>query len=392
MPRQTNTNKKTSTTPKTRPAQKNKRVNHQVLARKYRPKNFAEFIGQDHVAKTLINALENNRLHHAFLFTGTRGVGKTTVGRILAKCLNCQTGISAEPCGKCNSCCEIAGGQSLDLIEFDAASRTKVEDMREVLENAQYLPSNSRYKIYLIDEVHMLSKSSFNALLKTLEEPPSHVKFLLATTDPSKLPITILSRCLQFNLQKISTLDIQNQLKKILKLESIKYDDQALFEIAKHGQGSMRDALSLLDQAIAYGNGQVKMVQISKMLGLINDNYVDLILAAIINNDTGEMLALSEKLYQNGNNLEEVLSQLLEALHQLSILNLLPDYQKMSTYATDLSKYTKQINQAQIQLYYQIISEGIKRFALAPNEKIAFEITLLRVLAFNSTQNKEKKK
>lgn len=350
---------------------------NQVLARKYRPKNFSEFVGQTHTTKTLSNALESGRLHHAFLFTGTRGVGKTTVARILAKCLNCEQGISATPCGECDSCQEINAGQSMDLIEFDAASHTRVEEMREVLENAQYLPSKSRYKIYLIDEVHMLSKSSFNALLKTLEEPPSHIKFLLATTDPHKLPITVLSRCLQFNLQKISVSDIKAQLIKLLELENIKFDESALEAIAKHGQGSMRDALSLLDQSIAYGDGQVLISDIKAMLSLVDSDHLLKLLEAIIDNDAKQVLALSAQLSQNGGNLPSTLQSILEVLHQLSIELLLPNTHN------DLSTLAKKTNQAQIQLYYQIITEGLKSFSFAPNESIGFEMALLRMLAFN---------
>ena len=371
--------------------QKNKIEKHQVLARKYRPKDFSEFVGQQHVVKTLSNALESGRLHHAFLFTGTRGIGKTTVARILAKCLNCEKGIRAKPCGVCDSCQEINVGQSMDLIEFDAASHTKVEDMREVLENAQYLPSKSRYKIYLIDEVHMLSKNSFNALLKTLEEPPKHIKFLLATTDPHKLPITVLSRCLQFNLQKISLSDIKEQLVKLLKAEKIKFDTPALVEIARHGQGSMRDALSLLDQAIAYGNGSVKLKDIKTMLGLIDTDHMIELMQYLVENKAEKVLKLSEKLSQNGDNFLNTLHHLLDLLHQLSVTILLPDDAQEDKQYQALQKIISHTNQAQIQLYYQIVTQGVRDFNLAPNEKIAFEMILLRMLAFNP-QNAQKKK
>lgn len=367
-------------------------VNTQVLARKYRPKKFDEFVGQVHVTKTLMNALKNNRLHHAFLFTGTRGVGKTTIARILAKCLNCQKKITPTPCDKCHSCQAINEGQSLDLIEFDAASRTKVEDMREVLENAQYLPSSSRYKIYLIDEVHMLSKNSFNALLKTLEEPPEHIKFLLATTDPHKLPITVLSRCLQFNLQKINTTDIEKQLEKLLKLEHIDYDKKSLFEIAKHGGGSMRDALSLLDQAIAYSNANLSIEKISQMLGLIEHNHIESLLNAITNQDANKILSLSDQLYQNGTNLLDTLYALLDAFYQLSIIKLIPSYQTNDLSSANLLNNAKQLSQIQIQLNYQIITDGIAKFNIISNEKQAFEMTLLRLLAFGQTKQTEHQK
>lgn len=364
--------------------------NHQVLARKYRPQNFREFVGQVHVTKTLINALKTKRLHHAFLFAGTRGVGKTTIARILAKCFNCQANISPTPCGKCNSCLSIADGQSLDLIELDAASRTKVEDMREVLENAQYLPTASRYKIYLIDEVHMLSTNSFNALLKTLEEPPKHIKFLLATTDPHKLPITILSRCLQFNLEKINKATIEKQLAKLLKLESISFDKEALSEIARHGDGSMRDALSLLDQAIAYGGGKVELEQIKSMLGLIDTSWTNRLLKAIFNADAEQILTISDKLYQHGYHLLEALQSLLEAFHQLSIALLLPNYKKYSLSGLDLAPLKSKTTQAQVQLYYQIVNDGIKHFDYTGNEKQTFEITLLRLLSFGKELNEKK--
>lgn len=369
---------------------------HQVLARKYRPKNFEEFVRQEHITKPLINALTHNRIHHAFLFTGTRGVGKTTLARILAKCLNCQPKITPNPCGTCDSCMEIAGGQSIDIIEFDAASHTKVDDMREILENAQYLPSKSRYKIYIIDEVHMLSKSSFNALLKTLEEPPSHIKFLFATTDPEKLPTTILSRCLHFSLQKINLRDIQQQLEKILTLESIEFDKPALLEIAKHGQGSMRDALSLLDQAIAYGGGKVEMSSIKEMLSLVDIDYIFSLAGHLITGNAKQTLAISKQLSTNGDNLKNTLHNLLEVLHQLSIMLLLPEQSPEQAHTTELKKLTKNASQAQLQLYYQIIVDGIKNFDLAPNSAIAFEMILLRMLAFNPNAPKgskaEKKK
>ena len=357
-----------------------KNENYQVLARKYRPKNFAEFVGQTHSVKTLMNALNRQFLHHAFLFTGTRGVGKTTIARILAKCLNCEKGISDTPCDACNSCLEIAQGQSMDLIEFDAASRTKVDDMREILENAQYLPSKSRYKIYLIDEVHMLSKSSFNALLKTLEEPPSHIKFLLATTDPQKLPITVLSRCLQFNLQKISQTDIEKQLAHILNTEKIDFDKAALKHIANYGEGSMRDALSILDQAIAYSSGQVKIDEITAMLGLVKRGDVVTLAKYLLQDEGKKTLEISKKLINSGNNLRHILIDLAELLHRLAIIKFAGELETDK----ELSTLASNITQAELQLYYQITIDGQKQLDFAPNEQIGFEMVLLRILAFNA--------
>ncbi len=357
---------------------------YQVLARKYRPKLFSEFISQEHTVRALTNALDNNRLHHAFLFTGTRGIGKTTIARILAKCMNCEQSISSKPCNSCSSCKEINNNQAIDLIEFDAASHTGVNDIREILENSQYLPSKSRYKIYLIDEVHMLSKSSFNALLKTLEEPPSHIKFLLATTDAKKLPITVLSRCLQFNLQKIPVKAIQDQLVKILIKEKIKFQDKALFYIASSGEGSMRDALSILDQAISYCAGNITEKEIKSMLGLINHNQTLQLLENLLNNKPQAVLDISENISQNGNSFHTTLKELLILLHQLSIANLIPDAD-MSDNIINLAQNTEQ---AKLQLYYQIGIDGLKYLDYAPNEHIGFNMVLMRMLAF--TNNKDK--
>src|SRR5210317_108721 len=270
-------------------------MSYQVLARKWRPGSFREMVGQQHVLRALINALDHDRLHHAYLFTGTRGVGKTTIARILAKCLNCEQGVSSQPCGECGSCLEIAEGRSVDLLEVDAASRTKVEDTRELLENVQYAPTRSRYKVYLIDEVHMLSSHSFNALLKTLEEPPPHVKFLLATTDPQKLPATILSRCLQFNLKSLTVGQISGQLAHILDRESIPAEDGAIRQLAFAADGSMRDALSLLDQALAFGGGRIEEPLVAKMLGTIDRDHVVRLLRLLADNDArGLVEALRE--------------------------------------------------------------------------------------------------
>ncbi|MFG1488507.1 DNA polymerase III subunit gamma/tau, partial [Oceanospirillum sp. HFRX-1_2] len=260
-------------------------MSYQVLARKWRPKNFHELVGQDHVRKALVSALDNDRLHHAYLFTGTRGVGKTTIARIIAKCLNCETGVTSRPCGECTSCREIDEGRFVDLIEVDAASRTKVEDTRELLDNVQYAPSRGRYKVYLIDEVHMLSTHSFNALLKTLEEPPPHVKFLLATTDPQKLPVTVLSRCLQFNLKNMPPERVVEHLSHVLTEEQIPFEDAALWQLGRAADGSMRDALSLTDQAIAYGQGSIDAAQVSEMLGLVDHRHVGALIEHLVNRD-----------------------------------------------------------------------------------------------------------
>lgn len=361
---------------------------YQVLARKYRPKLFSEFIGQTHIVQALTNALDNQRIHHAFLFTGTRGVGKTTIARILAKCINCEQGISSTPCDNCDSCCEINNANSMDLIEFDAASYTGVNDIREILENAQYLPSKSRCKIYLIDEVHMLSKSSFNALLKTLEEPPSHIKFLLATTDAKKLPITVLSRCLQFNLQKISTQDITKQLEKILKKEKIKFSKKAVQQIAEYGEGSMRDAQSILDQAIAYCAGNITDKSIKSMLGVINHNQILDLIDNIINNNAQIVLDISNSIYEQGDSFYNALKELLILLHKLSIAHLIP----ASNADKKIAKLITKTSQAKLQLYYQIVIDGLKYLDLAPNEHTGFNMVLIRMLSFASEDKTREKK
>jgi len=292
---------------------------YEVLARKYRPHNFKELVGQTHTIRTLVNALDSDNLHHGFLFTGTRGVGKTTIARIFAKSVNCEEGVSSNPCGECATCIEIDKGQSVDLIELDAASHTGVDHMREILDNAQYTPTKNLYKIYLIDEVHMLSKSSFNALLKTLEEPPSHIKFLLATTDPKKLPITILSRCLQFNLNKLSHDEILNHLKFVMNEESLKFDDNALSKIAEFGNGSMRDALSLLDQSISFGNGSVLEKDLKEMLGLINHDEINHLASLVCDRDAEKILLFVKKMAHKGENLSNALKDLTSLFHKISI-------------------------------------------------------------------------
>lgn len=294
-------------------------MSYQVLARKWRPAKFEQVVGQSHVLHALTNALTQQRLHHAYLFSGTRGVGKTSLARLFAKGLNCEQGVSAQPCGQCASCVEIAQGRFVDLIEVDAASRTKVDDTRELLDNVQYRPSRGRYKVYLIDEVHMLSRSSFNALLKTLEEPPEHVKFLLATTDPQKLPITVLSRCLQFNLKSIAHEDIVTQLTHVLSQETIHFEEQALTLIAKSANGSMRDALSLTDQAIAFGAGQVMLSQVQTMLGSIDEHHVIHLLKALMNGDIAQLMQVVHEVLSFGADADEVLRSLLELLHQITL-------------------------------------------------------------------------
>ena len=351
---------------------------HQVLARKYRPRQFTEVIGQPHVVQALSNALDQQYLHHAYLFTGTRGVGKTTLARIVAKCLNCEQGISANPCGSCPTCQEIDSGRFPDLFEVDAASRTKVEDTRELLDNAQYAPAKGRYKIYLIDEVHMLSGHSFNALLKTLEEPPEHVKFLLATTDPQKLPATVLSRCLQFHLSTMPTEQIAAHLQTILNQEQIGFENPALELIAKAAQGSMRDALSLLDQGIAYSNSKVDTAQIQAMLGTIEPTALYDIMHALISNDANALLAASEKLAIQGADYQHALADLLSLLHQIAVAQFIT----IEVADTKITHLATQASREDIQLYYQIGLIGQRDLPLAPSPRQSFEMTLLRMLAF----------
>ena len=361
---------------------------YEVLARKYRPHNFKELVGQTHTVRTLVNALDNNNLHHGFLFTGTRGVGKTTIARIFAKSVNCENGVSSKPCGKCETCIEIDKGQSVDLIELDAASHTGVDNMREILENAQYTPTKNLYKIYLIDEVHMLSKSSFNALLKTLEEPPKHIKFLLATTDPKKLPITILSRCLQFNLNKLSHDEIFNHLKFIMDAENLKFEDEALSKIADFGNGSMRDALSLLDQSISYGNGAVKEDDLKAMLGLVSHNEIVQLATLIINRNAQEVLLFIKELAYKGENLTNTLNDLTSLFHKIATTQMIDDVKQVSPEINELAKI---ISAQDLQLYYQIAINGQKDMRHSPSEQIGLEMTLLRMIAFHPDSQAEKK-
>ncbi|GAA6186425.1 DNA polymerase III subunit gamma/tau [Aliiglaciecola sp. NS0011-25] len=357
---------------------------YQVLARKWRPNRFSELVGQEHVVTAISNALDNNRLHHAYLFTGTRGVGKTTIARIFSKSLNCETGLSANPCGKCHTCLDIENGSFVDLLEIDAASRTKVEDTRELLDNVQYKPTRGQFKVYLIDEVHMLSKHSFNALLKTLEEPPPHVKFLLATTDPQKLPVTILSRCLQFNLKALSRDQITQQLSYILKEENIFSEPQALSQLARAAQGSMRDALSLTDQAIAQGDGKVSNVIVTDMLGLMDKGQIIKLLHTVFSNEPAQVMAQIETMSQQSVNYEQVLSELMSLLHQVALTQFVPEACKLETVAARaVYQLAKMMPPEQVQLAYQIALQGKKDISHAADARIGLEMTLLRMLAFN---------
>ena len=358
-------------------------MSYQVLARKWRPRFFAEMVGQEHVLRALINALDDQRLHHAYLFTGTRGVGKTTIARILAKCLNCEQGVTSTPCGECSSCREISEGRFVDLIEVDAASRTKVEDTRELLDNVQYAPTRGRYKVYLIDEVHMLSTHSFNALLKTLEEPPEHVKFLLATTDPQKLPITVLSRCLQFSLKNMMPEKIVSYLETVLKAEEITYEESALWQLGRAAQGSMRDALSLTDQAIAYGRGEVFEHQVNAMLGTIDRGRVFKLAEILATGQVAELLSLVAAMAEHGPDYDEIVQALMQLWHKVAVAQVAPS-------AIDNSEGDKaailQLAQAMrpedIQLFYQTALVGRKDLPLAADPRQGFEMILLRMLAF----------
>lgn len=355
-------------------------MNYQVLARKYRPRTFDQMVGQEHVLRALINALDQERLHHAYLFTGTRGVGKTTLARLLAKCLNCELGISSKPCNNCNSCQEINEGRFVDLIEVDAASRTKVEDTRELLENVQYAPTRGRYKVYLIDEVHMLSGHSFNALLKTLEEPPPHIKFLLATTDPQRLPITVLSRCLQFNLKNLPAEQIKTQLINILGKENIQHESIAIALLAKAAHGSLRDALSLLDQAIAYGGGQVITAEVRAMLGTIEQTHIIEILEKLANQDAQGLIEEVNQLAEHATDFQQALEELLSLLHQVALIQAIPG--TITEENAKISQLAQQISKEDIQLYYQIGLIGRRDLPLAPSNRSGFEMVLLRMLAF----------
>jgi DNA polymerase-3 subunit gamma/tau len=358
-------------------------MSYLVLARKWRPKTFEQLVGQEHVVRPLVNALGNGRLHHAFLFTGTRGVGKTTIARILAKSLNCETGVTAAPCGQCSACREVDEGRFVDLIEVDAASRTKVDDTRELLDNVQYAPTRGRYKVYLIDEVHMLSGHSFNALLKTLEEPPPHVKFLLATTDPQKLPVTVLSRCLQFNLKRLSHEQIRDQLAHILQAENIDTDPASLALLSRAADGSMRDALSLLDQAIAYGGGRLQEADVRAMLGSIDRQVIGRLLAALADGDAPALLQAAHEALDHGSDGSVILDELLRALHQMALLQAnLP----AGDDAAALAPLVARMSPEDTQLFYQIALVGSRDLPHAPDDRIGLEMTLLRLLAFRPVE------
>ncbi|MGC1387887.1 MAG: DNA polymerase III subunit gamma/tau [Steroidobacteraceae bacterium] len=355
-----------------------------VLARKWRPKRFSEMVGQEHVVRALSNALDSGKVHHAFLFTGTRGVGKTTVARILAKSLNCETGVSANPCGVCAACREIDEGRFVDLIEVDAASRTKVDDTRELLDNVQYAPTRGRYKVYLVDEVHMLSNHSFNALLKTLEEPPPHVKFLLATTDPQKLPVTVLSRCLQFSLKRLSAALIGERLKFIAAAESLSYEAPALALLARAADGSMRDALSLLDQLIAFGGGVLNEANARAMLGTIDRGHVSRIVDALSRGDGPGLLAQARELDRDAPDYDRALVDLAALLQRISIAQVVPEAadQDEEFDAPTLLRLGAAMPPEDLQLYYQIALAGRRDLPMAPEPRLGFEMTLLRMLAF----------
>ncbi|MEA9757876.1 DNA polymerase III subunit gamma/tau [Xanthomonas campestris pv. raphani] len=356
-------------------------MSYLVLARKWRPKRFAELVGQEHVVRALSNALDSGRVHHAFLFTGTRGVGKTTIARIFAKSLNCETGTSADPCGTCPACLDIDAGRYIDLLEIDAASNTGVDDVREVIENAQYMPSRGKFKVYLIDEVHMLSKAAFNALLKTLEEPPEHVKFLLATTDPQKLPVTVLSRCLQFNLKRLDEDQIQGQMTRILAAEEIESDPSAIVQLSKAADGSLRDGLSLLDQAIAYAGGALREDVVRTMLGTVDRTQVGAMLQALSDGDGAQLLKVVAALAEFSPDWSGVLEALAEALHRIQVQQLVPSVAFVGD-GIDPTGFAAQLRPEVVQLWYQMALNGRRDLYLAPSPRAGFEMAVLRMLAF----------
>jgi DNA polymerase-3 subunit gamma/tau len=365
-------------------------MSYQVLARKWRPKSFNELMGQEHVVTVLVNALTQQRLHHAYLFTGTRGVGKTTIARIFAKSLNCQLGVTATPCGTCDACIDIDQGKFVDLLEIDAASRTKVDDTREILDNVQYAPTRGRYKVYLIDEVHMLSRSSFNALLKTLEEPPEHVKFILATTDPQKLPVTVLSRCLQFHLKALTIKQISDKITEILGKENVLFDDEAIALLAKAARGSMRDCLSLTDQSIAQGNGTITRADVQQMLGGVDRDWVFKILIALLKQDSTALMQLSLAIASYAPSYSRLSAELIQLLHQIAMTQVVnTNFSLPTEHQQMLNRFCQLMSPEDVQLYYQIVLTARKDLPYADDEQAAFDMMLLRLLAFKPIANSE---
>ncbi len=358
-------------------------MSYLVLARKWRPRSFEELVGQDHVRRALTNALDSGRIHHAFLFTGTRGVGKTTIARIFAKALNCEKGVTSQPCGECSACRDIDAGRFVDLLEVDAASRTKVDDTRELLDNVQYAPARGRYKVYLIDEVHMLSTHSFNALLKTLEEPPPHVKFLLATTDPQKLPVTVLSRCLQFHLRRLPLQQIQERLTMISEAEKVEFEPAALRAVARGAEGSMRDALSLLDQVLAFGGGRVLEAEVRSLLGTLDRRHVEAILGALASNDGNELMSCVQQLDERAPDYDQALGELAAAIQRMALLQALPDLRgEDEEQDIALAALAVRFSPEDLQLLYQIAIMARRDLDFAPDARGGFEMALLRMLAF----------
>ncbi len=365
-------------------------MSYQVLARKWRPKNFQQLMGQEHVVNVLANALSQKRLHHAYLFTGTRGVGKTTIARIFAKSLNCELGITDKPCGKCDACVDIDQGRFVDLLEIDAASKTKVDDTREILDNVQYAPSRGRFKVYLIDEVHMLSRHSFNALLKTLEEPPEHVKFILATTDPQKLPITVLSRCLQFHLKALTVKQIEDKLAEILFHEQVSHEQGCLTLLAKAARGSMRDSLSLTDQAIAQGQGNISLTNIQQMLGGIDQNWVYQLVITLLKQDSQALMTLSQEIASYAPSYSRLFAELIQLFHQIALMQIVEQpFDLPADLLALLKKFSQTMSAEDVQLYYQISLNGRKDLPYAFDEQAAFDMTLLRLFAFKPMQKSQ---